>query len=59
MVFLPLIFLPINSRKEADVQLSEFVPQIGVRQFLLKNLYWKAPGTLGLAIEFGGLESQC
>ncbi|OJJ23726.1 alpha/beta hydrolase [marine bacterium AO1-C] len=29
----------INSRKDADVQLANYVEEVGVRQFLLKNLY--------------------
>ncbi|HAS42672.1 MAG TPA: alpha/beta hydrolase [Microscillaceae bacterium] len=29
----------INSRKEADEQLANYVEEVGVRQFLLKNLY--------------------
>lgn len=28
----------INSRKEADEQLGQYVPEVGIRQFLLKNL---------------------
>jgi len=31
----------IKSRKEADIILAKHFPQIGIRQFLLKNLYWK------------------
>tara|TARA_B110000879_G_scaffold77931_1_gene108542 strand:- start:1169 stop:1939 length:771 start_codon:yes stop_codon:yes gene_type:complete len=31
----------ITSRKEADIILAKHFPQIGIRQFLLKNLYWK------------------
>ena len=34
----------VKSRKEADAILSEYVPQLGVKQFLLKNLYWEIPG---------------
>lgn len=34
----------VKTRKEADRILSEFVPQPGVKQFLLKNLFWKTPG---------------
>lgn len=34
----------IKSRSEADSLLSEYIPQAGVRQFLLKNLYWIEPG---------------
>ena len=39
--------LPIStlkSRSEADKHLSQFVPELGVRQFLLKNLYRKDGG---------------
>lgn len=31
----------IRSRKAADEKLSQFVEEFSVRQFLLKNLYWK------------------
>lgn len=34
----------VKSRKEAEAILSEYVPQMGVKQFLLKNLYWEVPG---------------
>lgn len=34
----------VKSRKEAEAILSEYVPQPGVKQFLLKNLYWEIPG---------------
>jgi esterase len=30
----------VKTRGEADVQLSKFIESVGVRQFLLKNLYW-------------------
>lgn len=36
----------IKSRKEADEQLSKLIEEFGVRQFLLKNLYWKEKGIL-------------
>lgn len=35
-----------NSRKLVDAHLSKFIDQMGVRQFLLKNLYWKEKGKL-------------
>jgi pimeloyl-ACP methyl ester carboxylesterase len=35
-----------NSRKIADDVLSRYVKDNGVKQFLLKNLYWKEPGAL-------------
>lgn len=34
----------IKSRGEAEKKLEEYIPQFGVRQFLLKNLYWIEPG---------------
>ncbi|MEZ4778825.1 MAG: alpha/beta fold hydrolase [Flavobacteriaceae bacterium] len=43
-----LNFDVITSRGEADNQLSKYIPQLGVRQFLLKNLYWVEKGRLGL-----------
>ena len=36
----------ITSRKEADIILAKHFPQIGIRQFLLKNLYWKTKDEL-------------
>lgn len=36
----------LKSRNEADQQLSRYIPQMGVRQFLLKNLYWKSKDQL-------------
>ncbi len=38
----------IQSRSEADRQLSKQIEDVGVRQFLLKNLYWQERGKLGL-----------
>lgn len=37
----------IKTRKEADDYLQKKIPELGVRQFLLKNLYWKEKGKLG------------
>ena len=44
-----------DSRKQADALLSEYIPEPGIRQFLLKNLYWAAPGQLGLRINLKAL----
>lgn len=30
-----------NSRKLVDEKLSELIPEAGIRQFLMKNIYWK------------------
>ena len=40
----------ITSRTEADEKLAEFVPEAGVRQFLLKNLQRKPEGGFGWKI---------
>ncbi|HMC02121.1 MAG TPA: alpha/beta fold hydrolase [Flavobacteriaceae bacterium] len=53
-----LDFDEISSRGEADEILQEYVPEIGTRQFLLKNLYWKAKGTLALRINLDVLKAN-
>lgn len=35
-----------NSRKLVDQKLAELIREVGVRQFLLKSLYWKEKGKL-------------
>ena len=35
-----------NTRTLVDKKLAELVPEFGVRQFLLKNVYWKEKGQL-------------
>lgn len=35
-----------NSRKLVEDQLSNFIPEIGTRQFLLKSVYWREKGQL-------------
>jgi pimeloyl-ACP methyl ester carboxylesterase len=40
----------IKTRGGADKKLSDFISEIGVRQFLLKNLYWVEKGQLGWRI---------
>lgn len=53
-----LDFIAINSRKVADEKLAHYVPQFGVRQFLLKNLYWVEKGQLGLRINLEVLKEN-
>lgn len=36
-----------GSRSEAETELQKYLRQPGVRQFLLKNLYWEEKGKLG------------
>ena len=45
-----LDFSEIKSRGEADKALSQYVPEMSTRMFLLKNLYWVEKGQLGLRI---------
>lgn len=45
-----LDFSEIKTRGQADKVLSNYVPDIGTRMFLLKNLYWVEKGQLGLRI---------
>ena len=45
-----LDFDALKTRKEADEALSQYVADLGTRQFLLKNLYWEEKGRLGLRI---------
>jgi pimeloyl-ACP methyl ester carboxylesterase len=39
-------FLIHNTRKLVDQKIAELIPDIGVRYFLLKNVYWKEKGLL-------------
>ncbi|MCO6500362.1 MAG: alpha/beta fold hydrolase [Vicingus serpentipes] len=43
---LSLNFDNIKTRNEADEQLSQYIPEPAVRQFLLKNLYWSTKNKL-------------
>lgn len=45
-----LDFATLKTRTAVDLALSNYVPEVGVRQFLLKNLYWVEQGILGLRI---------
>lgn len=42
-----LDFSMITSRGEANTELSKHITEYGIRQFLLKNLYWEEKGRLG------------
>ncbi|MCW5521092.1 alpha/beta fold hydrolase [Aureitalea sp. L0-47] len=39
-------FSKVSSRGDVEEVLSEYVPEAGVGQFLMKNLYWKEKGVL-------------
>ena len=51
-----LDFLVIKTRKQADVKLSEFVTDLAVRQFLLKNLYWQSKERLAFRFNLKDLK---
>ena len=53
-----LDFSVIKSRGEADEHLSRYVSDFGTRQFLLKNLYWKAKGQLALRMNLEVLKEN-
>jgi len=53
-----LDFSEVISRGQADKVLSNYVPETGTRQFLLKNLYWVDKGQLGLRINLPVLKEQ-
>jgi pimeloyl-ACP methyl ester carboxylesterase len=45
-----LNFEQLKTRKEAEKVLEKYIPDFGIRQFLMKNLYWKNKGELALRI---------
>lgn len=53
-----LNFEEISSRKEAEIQLSNYVSDAGTRQFLLKNIYRISPSVLGLRINLKVLKTN-
>lgn len=53
-----LDFSTLKSRGAADTALAEYVNDVGTRQFLLKNLYWKEKGVLGLRMNLRVLTQQ-
>ncbi|TXD82278.1 alpha/beta fold hydrolase [Subsaximicrobium wynnwilliamsii] len=53
-----LDFDSIKSRGEADKKLKRYVPDVGTRLFLLKNLYWIKKGTLALRMNLEVLKEH-
>ncbi|WP_299124839.1 alpha/beta fold hydrolase [uncultured Winogradskyella sp.] len=53
-----LDFSELKSRGKADEFLSDYVPEMGTRMFLLKNLYWVEKGELGLRINLPVLKEN-
>lgn len=48
----------IKSRNEADVILAQYFSQLGIRQFLLKNLYWKTKEELCFKFNLNTLSKE-
>ena len=48
----------LGSRNEADEQLSKYINDVGIRQFLLKNLYWEGKGVLGFRFNLEVLSNK-
>lgn len=44
-----------NSRGKVDKKLATLIPELGVRQFLLKNVYWKEKGQLAFRFNLESL----
>lgn len=53
-----LNFAKIKSRSKADEELAKHLSNFGVRQFLLKNLYWIEKGQLGFRFNLEVLKTK-
>lgn len=53
-----LDFDQISSRGAADTELSKHITEFGIRQFLLKNLYWIEKGTLAFRFNLDVLSNR-
>ncbi len=51
-----LDFSQLKSRGAVDKALEDYIPEIGVRQFLLKSVYWEEKGKLGLRFNIDAIE---
>lgn len=49
---------PMDSRSNAEEILTPFIPEVGTRQFLLKNLYWIEKGKLAWRMNVAVLEKE-
>ncbi len=48
----------LNTRSEAEKQLAKHIDSDGVRQFLLKNIYWKEKGKMAWRMNIPVLEKE-
>lgn len=47
-----------NSRKLVDAQLADYIPEMGIRQFLMKNVYWREKGVLDFRFNLESLTTN-
>lgn len=55
---LQLNFAEITTRTQADKELSQYLTDFGIRQFLLKNLYWVQKGKLAFRFNLQVLKNK-
>ncbi|MDT0539286.1 alpha/beta fold hydrolase [Croceitalea sp. P059] len=55
---LQLNFAEITTRTQADKELSQYLTDFGIRQFLLKNLYWVQKGKLAFRFNLRVLKNK-
>ncbi|MGB0403366.1 MAG: alpha/beta fold hydrolase [Salibacteraceae bacterium] len=53
-----LDFSALKSRGEVDKHLAQYIPEIGVRQFLMKSIYWAEKGRLALRFNIDAIEKN-
>ena len=53
-----LSFETLHSRAEADEELEKYLSDFGIRQFLLKNLYWEDKAKLGFRFNLKVLRNK-
>ncbi len=53
-----LDFSILTSRREADAELAKSLPNMAIRQFLLKSLYWVEKGQLGLRFNLDSISKH-
>lgn len=51
-------FLSITSRNEVEKQLAKYILDVGTRQFLLKNVYWKSENELSFRFNLKALKEN-
>jgi len=53
-----LDFTKLKSRGAADKELAQYISELGIRRFLLKNLYWIEKGKLALRLNLEALQNN-